>query len=325
GMKSKLLTEGKLRELLEVKSIPEMIQLLEESEYREDFIAMSTKYSGMELVMRALHNNFKSSLQKLVQINPEEGKIALRILLQEYEIQNINTIIAAKATETPISDTDLLVLEKNEAKLVEKLLALNSVQDVVKKLRSTEYSAAIKKADKEFEKQQDFRVYGRALNGYYFEKLQGLPRGSNELLWKLIDLRNGVRTIMIILRIKKSAPEEDVRKYLIDRNDKFGLELSKMTDFEKIMERVAQKKPELASAVKQCHEENSLIPLEIGLEREFVKKVLRLLKLAVLDFAVVLGYLYLKELEVSAIRKIAYAKQYDFTDELKGMVFSFNA
>ncbi|MEK6953374.1 MAG: V-type ATPase subunit [Candidatus Micrarchaeota archaeon] len=325
GMRSKLLSATRLRQLLEVKSTSEMIQLLEETDYNEDFVAQSTKFSGMELIMRALHENFKHTLQKLVRINPEEGQKALKLLLQEYEIQNISTIISAKAGDLTITDSDLMVVGKDEKREVEKLLLAKNVPDILKKMHKTEYGQALRKIEAQYLKTGDFRILTRALGIYYFEKLHRLSPGREDLLWKLLALKYGVRNLMIILRVKKSNPKADAIGYLPSKEDRFLKELSRMDDFGKIMQRVAQKRPHLASAVEECQKQNSLIPLEIALEGEFIEEILNLLKFAMLDFAAILGYLYLKELEVAAIRKIAYAKQYGFTGELKGMIFSFNA
>jgi len=324
-MRSKLLSETRLRQLLEVKSIPEIIELLEETDYREDFVVQSAKHSGMELMMRALHENFKHSLQKLIRINPEEGKKALKLLLQEYEIQNINTIISAKAGEIPLSEMDLMVIEPQQQKFMEKLQSAKNVAEILKNLRKTEYGRAVKAAGSEFEKTQDFRFLTRALNTHYYTKLSRLKPNRDDLLWKLIELRNGVRHLMVILRVKRANPGADSLEYLPSREDRFFRELNKMNDFQKILQRVSQKYPHLAVAIEESLKRNSLIPIEIALEKKFIEEVMKLLKFAVLDFAAILGYLYLKELEVAAIRKIAYAKQYGFTDELKGMIFSFNA
>lgn len=324
-MRSKLLSETRLRQLLGVKSIPEMIELLEETEYKEDFVAQSTKYSGMELMMRALHENFKHSLQKLIRINPEEGKLALRLLLQEYEIQNINTIISAKAGELPLADTDLMIIEPGQQKLAERLLLAKNIGEILKRLRKTEYGRTLKAAEREYEKSQDFRDITKALSAYYYAKLHAIRPDHEDLLWKLIDLRNSVKNITVVLRVKRANPNADALAFLPSREDRFLREINKMNDYSKIMQRVAQKRPKLAGAIEECEKKNTLIPLEIALEKGFIDEVLRLLQFAVLDFAAILGYLYLKELEVAAIRKIAYAKQYGFQDELKGMIFSFNA
>jgi V/A-type H+/Na+-transporting ATPase subunit C len=324
GLKSKLLNDTKIKQLIEVTSIPEMIGLLEETDYKEEFVAQSTKFKNMELVMAALHENFINSLEKLVAINPQAGKQALRVLLQEYEIQNINTIIAAKAIGLEITDNDLIIIDKPAGKLVEKLKTASTVEDVLTKLKGTEYSKTIRKSMKEYENTKDFRVVTRSLTAYYFEKLKTLNTKKNALLWKLIDWRNSIKNIMIILRIKRSAPNADALSFLVTR-DRFAAELNKITDYNKVLERVGQKYPPVMPSVQDAIKTNSLISLEISLERLFIRKTLRLLKIAVLDFAVVLGYLYLKEEEVGTIRKIAYAKQYGFTDELKGMIFNINA
>ncbi|MFH1750581.1 MAG: V-type ATPase subunit [Candidatus Micrarchaeota archaeon] len=325
GMKSKLLSEGRMRQLLEVRSIPEMIGLLEESDYKEEFVAESTKYSGMELMMRALQENFKDDLQRLVRINPDAGKAALKILLQEYEIQNISKLITAKAAEIEAGEIEFIILDPQQEKMVTKLNSAKNLPELLRKLKNTEYGKAMQKVSKEFEKTGDFRVPIRAMNEYYYDKLQSLEPSGNNLLWKLIDSRNSMRNLMIVLRVKKADPSADAMKFLFQKDDRFLKQLNALSDFGKILERVAQKHLQVAGAVEACQKQSSLIPLEIALERGFIRDTLRLLQFAVLDFAAILGYLYLKELEVAAIRKIAYAKQYGFTDELKGMIFSFNA
>ncbi|MEK6843363.1 MAG: V-type ATPase subunit [Candidatus Micrarchaeota archaeon] len=324
GLKSKLLSETRLRQLLEVKTIPEMIQLLEESDYKEDFVSMSTKYSDLELVMRALHEDFRSTLRKLIKISPKDGKEALGILLKEYEIQTINAIIASKSTGTPLLETDLTFVDPSSEKLIQKIMAAASVEDVLLKLKGTEYASKIRKAAKEYESTKDFRVITRALNVHYFELLKTLNTKKYGLLWELIESKNNIKNLMVVLRIKQKNPNADASKYFVMR-DKFGLELNKINEFPKILERVAQKYPQITQAVNESAKANSLIPLEIALEGQMVKRTLRILRLGVMNFAAILGYLYLKELEISEIRKIAYAKKYDFTDDLKSMVYSFNA
>lgn len=249
----------------------------------------------------------------------------MKLLLQNYEIQNINALITAKAAGIELADTDLVILDREEQKFLDKLKACRSLEELIKRLKRSEYKAALKGADKEYEKTQDFRVYRRGLSAYYFQKLRTLKKDGDDLLWKLIEWRNNIRNIMIVLRIKRNAPNEDVQKFLVDKDDRLAKELNKMGDFARMLERIGRKYPRTLAAVEECQKTDSLIPLEIALEREFIRRTMRMLRVAVLDFAVVLGYLYLKEEEIGTIRKIAYAKQYDFTDELKGMIYSFNA
>ncbi|MBI5224554.1 V-type ATPase subunit [Candidatus Micrarchaeota archaeon] len=324
GLKSKLLSETRLRQLLEVKTIPEMIQLLEESDYKEDFVAMSTKYSDMELVMRALHENFKSTLRKLIKISPKDGREALGILLKEYYIQTINAIIASKASGTPLLETELTFADPSSEKLIQKIMAAASVEDVLLRLKGTEYAQKIRKATKEYEATKDFRIITRALNEHYFEMLKTLNTKKYSLLWELIESKNNIKNLMVVLRIKQKAQNADASKFFVMR-DKFALELNKINEFPKILEKVSQKYPQIAPSVNESAKTSSLIPVEIALEGLMVKRTLRILRLGVMNFAAILGYLYLKELEISEIRKIAYAKKYDFTEELKAMVYSFNA
>jgi len=69
----------------------------------------------------------------------------------------------------------------------------------------------------------------------------------------------------------------------------------------------------------------SLPVLEIALERKAVEKTLRLTRLGVLSFATAVGFVFLKNVEVSNLRKIAYANAFGLKQELGEYIFAINA
>ncbi|MFH1107184.1 MAG: V-type ATPase subunit [Candidatus Micrarchaeota archaeon] len=326
GMKSKLFQDGKLRELLDVRSIPELIELLEESGYRESFVSMSTKYSGMELVVRALKDDFEKTLRKVVDVTPESGREMLKAFLREYEIGNIATILSAKATGAEVKDTDLIILSDESRRNLDKLTAARSLTEAVKELQFSEYAAAFSKVFVEYDRTRDFRVLTRGLYAYHNSRLAALARTTkNPLVKRFVRLKLELGDLMLLLRLKRSDAAASAMPFLTLKSSALLRELDAMTDFHKILARLKARDKKTASAVEEASKADSLIPLEIALERDFVATVFRQTRVSVLDISTIVGFLFLKQEEVGTIRKIAYAKQFGFTEDLKSMAFSFAA
>ena len=114
-MKSKLLGESQVNELLSVKSIEEVTELLEESPYREDLVELSTKYGGVELVNKAVDQNFIRTMQKIARFLPHSnGSHLFNLILEEWTMQNLKAIIASKATGIPLNESSLVILNEEQ-------------------------------------------------------------------------------------------------------------------------------------------------------------------------------------------------------------------
>ncbi len=326
AMKSKLFSEAKIRELLEVQSLPELIELMEESEYRSSFVQASTHYEGMDLISHALKTHWEDVLQKLIRITPGKATGLMRMFLREYEIQNLSAMMAAKESGVPLQDSDLVVLNPQNRAFMEELLQKDSVSAMAAALHGTEYQQPLSSAQLEYDKTRDFRVFIRALYGYHFKKLLELAgREKTPFVGRLVAWRIELQDLMILLRVKRANPAQDALPFLIHPEVPAMKELNAIKDFHTLLERVKAQHPSLAAGVDEVEKTRSLVPLEIALDSRFYSKVLKQLRLTSLDFSTVLGYLYLKQLEIGAVRKIAYAKQYGFSNELKGMLFRFSA
>ena len=326
AMKSKLIPESRMREIMEVRSISEMTEILEETEYKESFVSASTKYKGMELISRALHGNLRKTLERIMKITPKKGRESLRILLMEYEIENIKAILAGKASGVDVKETDLMALDKKSLANLKKLNEKASVEEVVRELRTSEFGRTLQKSTLQYEKQKDFRVFLSALNAYYFEKLNGLAkREKSRILRELLEARMRAINVMTVLRVKSGDAKSDASPYLIKSNDNFVKELNQMQETHRMFEKMKSKYKKIVQEIEESEKGSSLIPLEIALDREIARKTLRSLRFSILDFGVVLSFLYLKQEEINTLRKIAYAKQYGFSDELKKMVVAVSA
>ncbi|MBU1198157.1 V-type ATPase subunit [Candidatus Micrarchaeota archaeon] len=326
GMKSKLFTESKFRELLEVPSIAELIELLEETEYRDAFVASSTKFEGMELIAHALKTDLEHTLAKIMKFTPKKGERMLDVMLQEYEVQNLATVLAVKDTGASIQETDLVILNAESKRNLDSLMEKESVGAVIRALQNSEFGKSLQQQALAYDKTRDFRLYIRALNAYRFHQLLNLAEKQKApFVADLVRMRIALMDLMILLRVKRMDPKRDCSEFFVRKHHLLINDLNKLQDFDKILDRVAKEYPKAVDAVAEVRSNGSLVPLEIALERRFYGYVMRKLRLSVLDFSTIMSYLYLKQLEIGAIRKIAYAKQFKFTEELKSMLFRFSA
>ena len=74
AMRTHLLTRAQLDEMSRVKSVPEIIEILERTHFKQDLVALSLKFSGVDLVRVALGKNAARTYCKLIRITPESGK-----------------------------------------------------------------------------------------------------------------------------------------------------------------------------------------------------------------------------------------------------------
>ena len=111
GMKSHLLSESVMKQMLEVSSVSQVIELLEESHaYKDSFVTLSAKYSGLELVSKALHHNFVSTMQQLDELLPPHARNDFQIITGELEVLDLKTILAKKILGRPITEEELFLL-----------------------------------------------------------------------------------------------------------------------------------------------------------------------------------------------------------------------
>lgn len=325
AMKSKLFTQGKTRELLDVASIPELVELLEESGYRDAFVSESQRSQGMALVMRALKRHWEGVVQKVTRLTPARDRPFLEMFLREYEVQSLTALLASASTGVPLQDTDLMVVSDRSRALLARLMQKEGVMGVVNGLRGTDYAKPLAAALPEYERTKDFRVLARTLSADHFNRFLKMAGAKREpLVERLVKWRIELLDLMLLLRVKRANPAQDASPFFIHRETPLLRELNALKEFPKVLERLKGLSPSLVPSVDEALKTRSLVPVEIALERRFYEKVLRALRVGVLDFATVLGFLYLEEVEVGSIRKIAYAKQYGFSNELKSMLFGFS-
>jgi V/A-type H+-transporting ATPase subunit C len=130
-MAARLFNEDDYRKLLKL-SLPEMIQMLEESAYQKEIDELATTESGTFLVEHVVARNFWRTVDKLRRISGEELRFFIDVYLWRNDIQNIKTVLRAKrGGETEARIRNIVLPGTITKQELFDLLALPSVEAIL--------------------------------------------------------------------------------------------------------------------------------------------------------------------------------------------------
>lgn len=324
AMKSRLLDEEKIRALLAVDTLNGVVGLLEESTYKDAFIAESTRHKGIELVVKALERDLNATLRKIRKISPRKMWKLLDIFLKQWDVNNLKIIISSKALGRPVAQSDLLLADAGPAKarFFQRLLACGSAEEVARALSKTAYGPAVNKALAEYGKSRDYRVFLAALDYQWYNSIvnsgAGADAGVREFVGRKIDALNA----LTILRLKQAgaSPEKIGQFIVVGGSKRLASELLKCEGMQKAVEAACAKLGIGKAVADRFRTRGSLAELELEIERKMVERARKTMARSVMSPAAIIGYLHLKDYEVQSLRKIAFATLFDMKDDVRGTI-----
>ncbi|MFH0835192.1 MAG: V-type ATPase subunit [Candidatus Micrarchaeota archaeon] len=325
AMKSKLLDANTIREMMDVGTIEEVIEILEESPYKKAFVDCSTRYKGLTLVSKALHQDGVEMRRTIMKFLPREALPMYRTDMREWAIRDIKHVVSEKALgrEQPAME-EMMLIDKGEAPLLRAMIEANGAEGAIAVLERSKYAPALAPAREEYAKTKDFRVLLDALDRSYYAELAKLAKSTKDLQARtIIELRISFGNTMTILRMKRDGLSDEAtsakllpggkaawERRLLDCKD-YASCVAAVRDRHGVDEKIAAKALE-----------GKLSVLEVELDRKRMESILRASRISMLSFGAILGFIYLKNAEVDSIRKIAYGTVFGLKDEMKGMIFA---
>lgn len=314
AMETRLLTRKQMADLFGVSSLAEMTVLLEETEYKNALVHASQKHSGIELLLVGLQDVWVNTVRKVEDIIPERAKEALDVLLREWEVQDIKTICAKKALGQQVSMDDLTAATDSGRRMAQRLLEQKDWPELVGVLRTSWCGDAIRADEKRILAQRDFRALSQALDRAYSKQVSEVIRGkAHPNTRKLLQMRQEFIHTMIVLRLKPYASAAEIQKELFGLPSARVQALLKASDLDSAIELLDL--PEDVSAAYKA--KLALSTIEMALEKRFVQSVLSAFRASVLDFGVVIGYLYLKSAEIANLKRLALGKYFGVEEQFK--------
>ncbi|NUN11502.1 V-type ATPase subunit [Candidatus Micrarchaeota archaeon] len=312
AMESKLLPEALFKQLIVVKTIDEMIELLEETNLKRSFVDASINFKGIALIEEALRLELVSSLKLIKKYLPKKHNDLFELVFSEFHAQNLKTIVAKKALGQDVSLNDLVLL--NGSSEYDSLIKAD-LKSFVSLIELDANSDSAKAAAKDLP--IDYRVLLKDIDKAFYAKISSLAgKGDHPQTKQIIFSRLEFLNAMMILRSKKLGVE--VKTFFSNA----FINSLKENGFDTAVEKMIQHYK--LSSDEEKIAKNSLALLEVIVEQKIVNKILKETRLSVMSFSSVIGFVYLKQVELGNIRKIAYSKLYSMP-ELNDYVFAINA
>ena len=339
---SELMDERRLRELVDTRSEDFLSSLMDTTAAYKDKL---TKAALVGVEARKIEITLKEDLidQYLMVIKSTEGAIqdVFVEFLRRLEVKNLKAVIRAKAAEVHVIGTGtgtgtstaeapmFFPVEDFFKRRISRLTEADSIENVIKQSENP-YKRVLEDALPEYEKSKRVLVLENVLDdeisGAIREKVERLSGADKEIARKIVGTEFDLTNLMILLRCKSEGiAEAEIRKYLLPDGFSFdfNLDVGAMNDSisaENVSSAVqlmpaSAYKEVLTGALSSYEADKSLIPLENALAQYFFVTIKRILRGYPINIGTIIGFLYLKEIEIKNLCTIAVCKENEIPAE----------
>jgi V/A-type H+-transporting ATPase subunit C len=325
---SDLLDERRLRELVDSRR-EDFLSSLMDTAYKEKL----TKAAVVELDARSIEKALKEELidQYLMVIKSTEGVIrdVFAELLRRLEVKNLKAVIRAKAVEIAGTGTTeatmFFPVEEFFKRRISRLTEADSIESVIKQLENP-YRRVLEEALPEYEKSKRILVIENALDreifGAIWSRIERLSGEDKEIVRKIVGTEFDLANLMTLLRCKSERVAEDAMiKYFLPFTFDFDADAVQDSISAENVSVAIQLMPAsaykgvLTGALSSYDAEKSLVPFENTLRKYFFETIKNTLRGYPINIGTAIGFLYLKEIEISNLCTIAVCKENEIPAE----------
>mgnify|MGYP000014707362 CR=1 FL=1 len=303
----------------------EIARFMEESSYADEINALGSRHGGVDLIEYALNRNLAKHFDDLLEWS--EGKLYDRIAryLRKFDVWNLKTIIRGIYTESDPEEvrTDLIRAGELDDRTIDRLVEVDSIEDVIELLDGTIFAEPLADAYEEFETGGTLVPLENALDRAFYENLledlgrpqEGPEAKYVEFLQAEIDFRNARNA----LRLAQSGADIDPADYYIDGGSLFNAsELATLAqNRDELVTAIRESKygDDLSGALDELETAESLIGFERALDAALVEYTQALGNVFPLSITPIASYILAKEREVDNIRAIARGREAGLSED----------
>lgn len=310
----KIFKEKQLTELTETDNLQEFKNYLRGY---KDFAGLVDKYP----IEQALDVNLAESYDLLDKIAPNDLKPTFDVMLHQWDIKNIKSILIAKEAKLNEEETrELLVPYGSLKDDLSKLIEADSVQDLIVALEGTPYAKVLEDALPDFNENKTLLTLESALDNYYYHRL--LEKSANQtdentrMLHSYVGTQVDIAAIKIILRAKADGLSYDqIKPYVIKRGYELRawklkefMESEDMTSLLSSIESSEYGKV-IIEAIPKYNQEGSITVFDEALDAYERKMADNMFKKQPFGVGPIIGFLYKKETEIKNLKIIARSKK----------------
>lgn len=319
SMNSRLLARDELDRLMHKPDIDAVISELERSPYRKEIEKASVQYSGIHCIENALRADLAGTSQKILRmVRDEPFEKYVRISLNKWDVQNIKTVLRGKNIHVPVGEILECVVpagELDEATFVElgKQPDVRSVIDLLATWE-VEYAMPLTRNYEKFKKKRDLAVLEYALDKFYYHRVLAILKGRSHdeaIVRDLVKTEIDITNIKSMLRmIRDGVSPEDGKSILIEGGNSFTaamlLDLIGKGSIEGAISALATTPYSFIGDLPVTRAGSGNISgYEKELDRFLIRKGISVFRTDPLSIAVVIGYLWAKNNEITNIRIIS--------------------
>ena len=320
-MKRNLLSRSDYDKILKM-SPGEISKYLEEFEYKKEVDELAMEYKGVELIERTLQKSLGNKFGKLLRISPQDLKLLIKVYQKRYDIHNIKVILRAKFSSIPQSEIrshmSPVAVEKND--FFEKLIAQKTAEEAISSLSFLDESR-LRVALDHFRNNNSLVYIENALDRHYFLSvisqlayLSTEGKAYRKFLLNEIDVIN----VKMLLRSKhENLGEQGIREMIVGFGSikKPAVDRMMKSDVSGIMKELE------STQFREIFEKYkdpggiSFTDLELSLDKFLLEQSRKLVRQNPMTVDAVLGYMFLKDIEVKNLTRIIKSKQLGLSEE----------
>ncbi len=315
-MRANLITDSEYRKLSKME-LSAIAEFLTNRGYSQEIEELGTRYSGEELIERALKQNLANTYIKLIDISPEDVQELLQAYYRKFELQNLKIILRKHMRDADEDVTDVLIPTPGMYReTLQRYMEMDDIETIIDEFTREGFNDNLQNLLADTDNLTEMEDL---LDLYYYRNLQEEARnvgGHSKLFMEFLQLEAALININLILRMKRRNYDYGT---IIDRlvdiptsqqivdND----ELAAQESYEDALELVRE------SAVGAYMDAEDLSPAEIShaLDKFKLQKGIQMLHRDQLSVNPILGFMICKEIEFNNLRMLVRAKEEELGNE----------
>ncbi len=322
AMKGRLLRTDTYHSLLSAKTLEDVFHVLQTTRYGEGLSESSSTEISVPVLTNVIYKSLFNDYEKTIRSVSKDIQAFFILLLQKYEVTNLKTILRGVCSGIDPEDVTQLLLPTDHHTLFSKetLLQFRDVHDIITHLQETFFEYPLNLAVRRFDEEQEFFPLEMAIDLHYYHTLwdamKKLPEDEYRIGRQILGMYVDILNIAWIIRFKQQYQfsSEQILNYTIQHGHFLTLRdrrcLSEAGNPNQFMDYL-----KTTAYRKAFSGDESLHVLHIILSRYLLTLLGKFFSGNPFHIGVILGYLFLKEFEISDIITIAEAKKYGLSFE----------
>jgi len=330
-MESRIISEDKLREMIEASSLAEIVAALETTEYSPYLREMMEERS--EAIEKALNRHTADTYRDVATMVPQNLEKIFTMLLRKWDVYNIKLILRGVYAERSPDDiqADLIPVGEFEPSQISELAEARSVEEVVSNLDGTPYSHLTESLQL-FDQTKNLTILEAKLDKSLYEDawedVTSQPLDENLLALKNYLTANiDIVNLKFLFRTKRnSLSGGGIESYLVGGGGlsesllKGLIEIESVDNLIAALEDTRYYQP-ILNAVPEYEASGSILPIELALDGYLVKVGKDISITQPFGIGPAIGYLSMKDMEIRNVRTLARGIEVGLSpDEIRNLI-----